>query len=106
MSLYIRRCRQCGVPLPGGATGRRLYCSERCRRKFQDERRRDEREQVRELRGAGAGWMAPDPWSADRDDEYARWLVAGIDPLPAGYEAEADALAGPLTSVLPGKGQD
>lgn len=102
MKTKQRFCRQCGVPLPEGATERRLYCSVRCRRIWQDGRRREERTEAREVREAERGWLQPDPWAAvQTEGEEARWLLAGIDPLPAGYAEEADALAGPLVAALP-----
>lgn len=101
-----RRCLYCGEILPAGCSPRRLYCCTACRRQYQNDRRRDERAEARELREAARGWMQPDPWSCheeyqDLDEDEARWLVAGIDPLPVEYGNEADALSGPLASFLP-----
>lgn len=97
-----RTCRFCGRPLPKGALASRLYCSEKCRRDYQNERRKDERAEARELRNACGPWLNPDPWwvlEQDLSEEEAAQLVAGIDPLPAYYAAEADALAGPLVTA-------
>lgn len=58
---------------------RRLYCSERCRRDIQNERRRDERAEAREVREASR-WDY-DPWEKnDLGDEVT--LNALLDATP------------------------
>lgn len=102
--MSLRFCRRCGAPLPQGVTLRALYCSERCRRAYQDARRKDERAEAseRKEREAGRVWLQSDPWSvfpdvgAEIDEDEARWLLAGIDPLPPEYWKEAEAIAGPM----------
>ena len=88
MSGSMRLCRYCGGPLPDGSTRHRLYCSDHCRRKYQDERRKAERDELKALRHedkAGAAWL--DPWSrCDLDEWTAEEILANalLDPLPAG----------------------
>ena len=88
MSLSMRLCRYCGNPLPDGSPWRRRYCSDACRRHYQDARRKAERDEVKALRQGKkerAAWL--DPWSrCDVDDWTAEEILANalLDPLPAG----------------------
>lgn len=88
MNGSMRLCRYCGGPLPDGSTRHRLYCSDHCRRKYQDERRKAERDELKALRHedkAGDVWL--DPWSrCDVDEWTAEEILANalLDPLPAG----------------------
>lgn len=88
MNGSMRQCRYCGGPLPDGSYRSRRYCSDHCRRKYQDERRKAERDELKALRHedkAGAAWL--DPWSrCDVDDWTAEEIFANalLDPLPAG----------------------
>ena len=59
----LTSCLFCGTPFYTH-NPRRLYCCERCRRDIQNERRRDERAEQREIRDASR-WDY-DPW--ERDD--------------------------------------
>ena len=62
----------------------RLYCCERHRREYQNERRREERAEARELREAGKNAM-PDPWARNDLDEWTAedmYANALIDPCP------------------------
>ncbi len=87
----VRQCRFCGKPLPDGASSRRIFCSDACREQFKLQRRKRKRR-------VSSDWLQPDPWSVEQNltEEEAAQLLAGIDPLPAEYEREADAIAGPL----------
>lgn len=83
----MRICPYCGGPLPVGATSYQTYCCTRCRRKAQDERRREERAEAREAREAGKPMT--DPWArCDLDIWTAEeiWANALLDPLPAGLD--------------------
>lgn len=88
MNGSMRLCRYCGGPLPDGSTRHRLYCSDHCRRKYQDARRKAERDELKAIRHedkAGDVWL--DPWSrCDVDDWTAEEILANalLDPLPAG----------------------
>lgn len=88
MNGSMRLCRYCGGPLPDGSTRHRLYCSDHCRRKYQDERRKAERDELKALRHEDKAWDAwLDPWSrCDVDDWTAEEILANalLDPLPAG----------------------
>jgi len=80
---------------------RRLYCCTRCRRHYQDERRKLERAEAREAREAGRHPMT-DPWArCDLDEWTAEEIYANalLDPAPVCDEAEA--LAGPLVTAGP-----
>ena len=71
-------CLYCGLEFISH-NPRRLYCSERCRRDFQNERRRDERAEKREVRDASR-WDY-DPWERnDLGDEVT--LNALLDATP------------------------
>ncbi len=72
----ISFCAFCGERFEA-RSARRLYCSVRCRRSFQNERRRGERAEAM-LKGAPAPWKH-DPW--DRDDE-ALYGNALLDASP------------------------
>ena len=96
MNGSMRLCRYCGGPLPDGSTRHRLYCSDHCRRKYQDERRKAERDELKALRHedkAGDAWL--DPWSrCDVDDWTAEEILANalLDPLPAGLVWEDSSI--------------
>lgn len=93
----MRTCRYCGNPLPKNAPASLKYCSDRCRRDYQNERRREERAEAREAREAGAAWL--DPWSrCDVDDWTAEEILANalLDPLPVG--AGDESVAGPMAA--------
>lgn len=96
-----RLCRFCGAPLAEGASLRFRYCSEACRRAFQNEERKKDRALARERRETVRGWMQADPWSAlaEIDEEESRHLLAGIDPLPPEYWEEGETVAGPLARL-------
>ena len=70
-----KRCLYCGLAFIT-RNPRRLYCSERCRRDFQNERRAEERAERRAAREA-ARW--DDPW--ERDD-WAIMANALLDASP------------------------
>lgn len=98
-----RLCRYCGAPIPEKAPASRVYCSDNCRRDYQNERRREERAEARALREAESGsWI--DPWARSDLDEWSEeeiYANALLDPVPV--TEEADVLAGPLVSARPGK---
>ncbi len=78
-----RFCRRAFAPARSGS----FYCSEKCRRAYQNLRRKEERAEARELREASA--PLADPWAkSDLDDlsGEAIWQNALLDPLPPGME--------------------
>ena len=106
-----RRCLHCKGPLPDGVLSSRRFCCDRCRRKYQDDRRKEERAMRRLLKSGGLY----DPWDKCDLDELTEEEIMALgmhDPLPAGFpweavypenKEEADILAGPMTSLLPKK---
>ncbi len=79
-------------------TARRLYCCTRCRRSFQNERRRGERAEAM-LKGAPSPWRH-DPW--ERDDE-ALYENALLDASPLeGQPLQASPGQGKACSRRPG----
>lgn len=71
-------CLYCGIDFISH-NPRRLYCSERCRRDIQNERRRDERAEAREVREA-SHWDY-DPWERnDLGDEVFANALLDADP--------------------------
>lgn len=98
-----RLCRYCGNPLPKDAPANLKYCSDRCRREYQNERRREERAEARALREAESGaWL--DPWSRCDLDEWSVeeiYANALLDPLPVG--AGDESVAGPMAACRPKK---
>ena len=68
-----RYCLYCGTALPQNASERRLYCSDRCRRRYQDARRRKERAAI----DIADPWQRVDLWDACRD-----WALSLAGPLP------------------------
>ena len=99
--VFTAVCACCGAEYPSG-NPRRLYCSTRCRRDFQNERRREERAEAREARERQAWDEKPhwlqDPWAFDGKDDLdawqSVWAQALLDPLP-GEEAPWDHPAEP-----------
>ena len=80
--LYKKVCRDCQHEFLTTRL-RSLYCCERCRRHYQDERRKEERAERRDARQAGKP-MA-DPWErCDLDDWTAAeiWANALLDAKP------------------------
>ena len=59
--MFTLTCRRCGATFEA-ITHYKLYCSDLCRRKYQDERRKDERAEARELRKLD---ILRDEWRAD-----------------------------------------
>ncbi len=100
-----RVCRNCGAPIPENAPARRVYCSEGCRREYQNERRREDRAADKALREAESGaWL--DPWArCDLDEWSAAEIYANALLDPAPVTDEADVLAGPLVTARPGKAE-
>lgn len=83
-SVFLATCQYCGVEYYSHNV-RRLYCSERCRRDFQNDRRAGERAEERELReqlwsDEKPHWMQ-DPWQV-MDAEDAAWDNALLDAAP------------------------
>ena len=97
--LLERSCAYCGTVFTT-PNDRRLFCSGRCRRDADNERKRERRAAAREER---EGWLnAPfgDPWERN-DAELAGALLDGWSDagpcLPCGLlTCEHEALAGPL----------
>lgn len=84
-------CLYCGVELP--EKSRRLYCSVRCRRDAQNERRREERAELAEIREAEKNRPMMDPWSrSDFDDLSIEEIMAAslIDAMPCMYDTSYD----------------
>ena len=85
--LYVRTCRHCGAKF-SSRSFRQVYCSESCRRHYQDARRKAERDELKVVRQGWkerAAWL--DPWSrCDVDEWTAEEIFANalLDPLPAG----------------------
>lgn len=69
-------CPHCYTPIPEGS--RRVYCSTRCRRDAQNERRRDERAEAREIREAEKARPMGDPFDADFIASLDFWEAAEI----------------------------
>ena len=79
----MRFCLFCGSPLPESCRPTRRYCCEDCRRQAQNERRRDERAELREVLEAGK--PMDDPWSRCDLDHWTAaqiWENALLDPMP------------------------
>jgi hypothetical protein len=86
-------CPHCYGPIPDGS--RKTYCSTRCRRDAQNERRREERAEAAELREAERNRPMADPWSrSDFDDMSIEEILAAslIDCMPAMYDTTYDKL--------------
>ena len=84
-------CPHCYGPIPDGS--RKTYCSTRCRRDAQNERRREERAEAAELREAERNRPMTDPWSrSDFDDMSIEEILAAslIDCMPAMYDTAYD----------------
>ena len=78
----MRYCLYCGANLPVTCRPTRRYCCEDCRRQAQNERRRDERAELREVREAVP---MDDPWSRCDLDYWTAaeiWANALLDPKP------------------------
>ena len=77
------RCPYCGGPLPAGPKPR-IFCRERCRRKWQDARRRQEREEERSRRKREPRLIA-DAYARNDLGEYEREAIFAnclIDAAP------------------------
>lgn len=82
----LKLCPYCHSPVKGKLSSR-VFCTERCRRKWQDKRRMEERRRARIEREGGLF----DPWAAsDLDDWDADAILANalLDPDPMSAEAE------------------
>lgn len=80
--MYRKICRDCQHEFLTPYR-RRVYCCARCRRHYQDERRKEERAEFRDFRDAGK--LMTDPWSkCDIDDCTADDILknALLDPVP------------------------
>lgn len=76
-----RYCLYCGTALPQNASERRMYCSDRCRRHYQDARRRKERADG--AVASGSAIRIADPWQrADLWDACRDWALSLAGPLP------------------------
>lgn len=97
----LRPCRRCGGDFETDRACR-LYCSARCRRLYQNERRREERAEQAALRESWDDTRLTDPWARNDLDEEgmeAIWANALLDPLPAGLAD--DIIGGPMASMPP-----
>lgn len=82
----MRLCRYCQKPLPEGCSSRRIYCCEKHRRQAQDERRKDERAEAREIKKNEKPMT--DPWSRNDLDDWTIEQIyknALLDPLPDSF---------------------
>lgn len=100
-SVFLSTCQYCGTEYYSHNV-RRLYCSERCRRDFQNDRRAGERAEERELREQLWGvdekpHYMQDPWAA-MDAEDAAWDNALLDAAPV---LEDSPWGGPSVAVQP-----
>ena len=91
-----RRCEYCAKPLPPQASKSRLYCCTRCRRLYQDRRRRVERAKASAARRSVVPmtdpWTRPDLW------DTARTLALSmLDPVP-GLRPRAEEPHRPVSS--------
>ena len=79
----IRNCKYCGQRFLAPTRGK-YYCSTPCRRHYQDERRKDERAEAREVKEASK-WPMQDPWASDHylgDDVWDNALLDGWADYP------------------------
>lgn len=89
-------CPYCGEELPEHT--RRVYCSTRCRRDAQNERRRDERAEAAELREREKQRPMADPFDEDWIASLDFWDAAEVyansrlDPLPILSETTYDRI--------------
>lgn len=94
-------CEYCGKEYASHNV-RRLYCSEKCRRSAQNERRRDARAEEREVREADH-WTH-DPWElmeAQTEDEYeAVWANCLLDASPCILVSD-NPWGGPQFDIVP-----
>ena len=87
-------CTYCHGPLPKGCQPHRKYCSDRCRRDMQNERRRDERAEMREIQEAENWRPMNDPYSLQRNDlayltvEELEVINFTLDAAPDMYETQ------------------
>ena len=92
----LKTCPYCGKEF-ASPNPKRLYCSERCRRDFQNEARRDVRAEAAEVKAA-SHW-GHDPWAdMAADDAWdGVWANALLDPAPI----LGDAPWGGIQTTLP-----
>lgn len=86
-------CPHCYAPIPDGS--RKTYCSTKCRRDAQNERRREERAELAEASAAEKARPMTDPWSrSDFDDLSVEEILAAslIDCMPPMYETSYDRI--------------
>ena len=84
-------CPHCYGSIPDGS--RKTYCSTRCRRDAQNERRREERAELAEARAAEKVRPMTDFWGrSDLDDWTAEDILANafVDPCPSMYDTAYD----------------
>ena len=96
--VFERACAWCGAGFIS-PNNRRLFCSEACRRKSDNERKKARRAEEREVRDACKGSFF-DPWKRN-DDALAGALLDGWSAadavLPCGFSmCEREAVAGPM----------
>ena len=92
--MHTKACRRCGAVFQALTRGR-LYCSDSCRRAYQNERRMDERALARELREQARATPMTDFWGrSDLDDWTAEAILANalIDPCPDMYDTPQETL--------------
>ena len=97
--MFTKLCRYCGAKFEV-VKRNRLYCSDRCRRKYQDERRLAERAEYRAAKKARKKWqfdlVFDDP---DRPEIYGNSLSSGIweEVQPCGFTVcQHEAVGGPI----------
>lgn len=94
--ISARYCLFCGEPLLDKVASTRVYCSTKCRRDYQNERRREERAELAEIRRAEKNRPMMDPWSRNDLEDYTveeiMELAWTMDPAPDMYETPMDRL--------------
>ena len=89
-------CPNCYAHIPDGS--RKTYCSTRCRRDAQNERRREERAELAEIREAEKLRPMGDPFDADLIASLDWWEAAEVyanaclDPEPVKTETTYDRI--------------
>lgn len=89
-------CPYCGTPIP--KKSRKTYCSERCRRDMQNERRREERAELAEIREAERQRPMGNPYDPDFIASLDWWEAAEVyanaclDPEPSRVDTSYDKI--------------
>ena len=106
MQAYKKCCVRCGLPFET-VFNKRLYCSNLCRRKYQDERRKAERAEEAERKKALLAMM-PDPcglpsagWNWNELDAMTgNQLIDGWNGTPCGLTLCPDEAVGGVLACM------